>query len=41
MLNIHAEFHLPSKCQTLGLVIEPDCLYCMIVCKYLGDLDYV
>ena len=26
MFNIHAEFHLPSKCQTL--VIESDSLYC-------------
>ena len=28
MLNIHAEFHLPSNCQTL--VIESDSLICIV-----------
>ena len=31
MLNIHAEIHLPSNCQTL--VIESDSLYCMVVMR--------
>ena len=28
MLNIHAEFHLPTKCQTF--VIVPDSFFCAI-----------